>query len=214
MKVKNFAYLLFIMYLFFVSCKIKEQESDPRELCSKFYELNKELKFNGLFNVQILGIRDYSEYNDNTHKNDRIPLIIGINDSILNENIKLPVFRRNSDMKEQKLFYARCDSSSIAYLKNKYKTNSKGDIFKFYIKEVDSIYSNYYLIKVPDELPYTNIKLVGCNNYIEFVLFEDKEKRIKYSCYFVKDTIFPNDRIKKHFKELPKFDKHWYYDFN
>lgn len=213
MKVNNVIYFMLIMCELFVSCQSPKKEINPLELCTEFYELNIGLEFNRLLDVQI-GLRGYSEYNESTRKNDYIPVVIGINDSISNENIKLSAFRRNADLKEQKLFYARCDSSSIAYLKNKYKLNSSDDIFKFYTKEVRSIYSNYYQIKVPDELSYSNIKLVGSNNYIEFILYKDEEKRIKYSCYFVKDSIPSNDRLKNYFNELPKFDKHWYYKIN
>jgi hypothetical protein len=54
---------VFILGLFFVSCKSNEQKLNSFNLCSEFYELNKELNFNGLFNVQILGIRESSEFN-------------------------------------------------------------------------------------------------------------------------------------------------------
>lgn len=57
------------------------------------------------------------------------------------------------------------------------------------------------------------IGLLGNDNYIEFVLYENEEKRIKYSCYFVKDTIFSNDKQKDYFKKLPRFDEHWCYKY-
>lgn len=205
---------MFIACLLFVSCKPNEKKMNPLTLCSEFYELNKELDFNGLFNVQILGIRDYSIKSDSTLKYQRVPVVIGINDSISKENLKLPVFSRNAELDEQKLFFARCDSSVITYLKNKYKIASNDTVFRYYIEEVESIYSNYSKIKVPEELPYTNIQLIGHNNYIEFVLYKDKEKKINYRCYFVKDTIFSNEKLGGYFKELPKFDNNWSYDLN
>ena len=210
---KSIIYLC-IIGLSLVSCKFNEQNLNPLELCSEFYSQNKELYFDGLLNVQILSIREYSEYDNKINKYNRIPIVIGINDSISGSNIKLPAFSRNADTEEQKLFFSRCDSSCIEYLKNKYNLGSNDDIFRFYAKEIESIYSNYYQIKVPEELPYTNIILIGCNTYIEFVLYKNEEKKINYRCYYVKDTIFSNSRIKEYFDGLPKFDDYWYYDLN
>lgn len=209
-------YLIFIISLFLVSCKPKEQKLDPLNVCSKFYELNKDLNFNELFNVHILGIREHSEYDNSVQKikYNRIPVVIGIDDPISKKNIKLPVFSKNADLEEKKIFFARCDSSHIEYIKSKYKIISKDDIFKSYTREVESIYSSYYQIKVPDELPYKNIEVIGCNNYIEFILYKDEEKMINYRCYYVKNTIFTNDRRSEYFNKLPKFDNHWYYDLN
>ncbi len=187
---------------------------DPLKLCSDFYELNKDLNFNGLFNVQVLGIREYSEYDNKTQKFNRIPVVVGINDSISGKNIKLPVFSKNADVEEQKKFFARCDSFSIVYLMSKYRIDSRNDVLRFYIKEVETIYSNYYQIKVPDELPYANIEVIGCNNYIEFLLYKEEEENIKYRCYYIKDTIFSNERIRDYFNGLQKFNNHWYYDLN
>lgn len=212
-KISNIKYFAFIMCLFFVSCKSNDRKLDPLKLCSEFYELNKDLNFNGLFNMQILGIRDYAAYNDSTPKYERIPVVIEIHDSISKEYIKLPVFSKNAELEEQKLFFARCDSAHTSYLKSKYKIDSNDDVFKFYIKEIESIYSNYSRIKVPDELAYTNIALLGSDNYIEFILYRNDEKRIRYSCYFVKDTIFSNDKKKDYFKKLPRFDEHWFYKY-
>lgn len=212
-KIGNIKYFVFIMCLLFVSCQSNERKLDPLKLCTEFYELNKDLNFDGLFNVQILGIRDHSVFNDSTLKYSYIPFYIGINDSVSKNNIKLPVFSKNAELEEQKLFFARCDSSHTSYLKSKYKIDLNDDVFKFYIKEVESIYSNYSRIEVPDELPCTNIELLGRDNYIEFVLYENEEKRIRYSCYFVKDAIFSNDKRKDYFKKLPKFDEHWYYEY-
>lgn len=213
---KLFIILLGIIVAFasFISCGSKEKEIDPIALCSEFYELNKHNNFDNLFNLQILGIRDRSRFNDSILKYEYTPVVIGITEPLTNANIVLPSYMRNADLKEKELFFARCDSSSIAYLKNKYKINSNDSIFEFYVKEVESIYSNYYQIKIPNSLPYTNIELNGRGNYIEFILYKNEEKKIKYSCYYVKDSSFSNNRLKEYFATLPKIDEHWYYDIN
>lgn len=102
----------------------------------------------------------------------------------------------------------------LQILKNKYKINSNDSIFEFYVKEVESIHSDYYQIKIPNSLPYANIELNGRGNYIEFILYKNEEKKIKYSCYYVKDSIFSNNRLKHYFDILPKFNEHWYYNIN
>jgi hypothetical protein len=213
-RVNSIINFVFIIGLFLVSCRSNEQKIDPLKVCSEFYDLNKDVNFSGLLNVQILGIRERSEFNDSILKYNRIPAVIGINDSISKENIKLPSFSRNADMEERKLFFARCDSSCITYLKNKYNIHSNDSIFEFYIKEIETIYSNYYQIKVPDDLPYTNIELIGRGNFIKFVLYKNEEKKINYRCYYVEDPLFSNERLKEYFDTLPKFNEHWYYDLN
>lgn len=211
-----FILLLWVIVVFptFISCGSKEKEIDPITLCSEFYELNKYNDFNGLFNVQILGIREFSEYDAKTQKYNRLTRIIGLNDTMMGENITFPIFIKDADLEEKETMFNRCDSSCIEYLKNKYKVNSNESIFEFYIKEVESIYSDYYQIKIPNSLPYTNIELNGRGNYIEFILYKNEEKKIKYSCYYVKDSSFSNNRLKEYFSTLPKIDEHWYYDIN
>ena len=200
-----------LMGIFLASCKPNEQKIDAFKLCSEFYELNKDMDFDGLFNVRIFGSRDSSKFNDSTLKYNRIPAFIGIYDSISKEHINLPSFSRNADRKEKRLFFARCSYSCIVYLENKYKMYS---LFTRYEKEIEFIYSIYYKIKVPRVLPYTNIELIGEGNYIEFVLYKNEEKGIKYSCYYVADTLFSNDIRKNYINSLPKFDDHWCYEIS
>ena len=192
------------------SCKSNEQKIDAFKLCSEFYELNKDMDFDGLFNVGILVIRERSEFNDSTLKYIRIPSAIAIYDTISKEYINLPAFSWNADIKEKKLPFVRCDYSCIAYLDNKYKMQSDDIVFEYYVKEIESIYSKYLKIKVPEVLPYTNIKLDGSGDYITFVLYENEEKGIYYSCYYATDTLFFYHR-KSYFKRLSKFDGHWWY---
>jgi len=213
-KTNRIIYFIFIVGLFLVSCEPNRQKLDPVKLCYEFYELNKDANFEGLFNVQILGIREHSElFDDSTLKYNRTPAVIIVNDSISKEYIKLPSFSRNADVRERELRFARCDSSCITYLKNKYNIHSSDSIFEFYIQEIESIYLNHYQIRVPDILPYINIESNGNGNYIEFVLYKNEEKKINYRCYYIKDTISSsNDRMKDYFNSLPKFDEHWCYD--
>lgn len=114
-----FILLLWVIVVFptFISCGSKEKEIEPIALCSEFYELNKYNDFNNLFNLQILGIRDCSKFNDSILKYEYIPVVIGIIEPLTNANIVLPSYMRNADLKEKELFFARCDSSSIADLK-------------------------------------------------------------------------------------------------
>ena len=84
-------------------------------------------------------------------------------------------------------------------------------VFDFYVKEVNYIYSQYNKIKVPKVLHQTNVAIRGNGNYIEFILYKNEDKKIKYSCYHVRDTVFSNDNLKNYFKTLPQFDEHWYY---
>ena len=212
MKTSRIIYFIFIGGLFLVSCESNEQKLDPLNLCCEFYELNKDAKFDGLYNVHILGIRERSEFNDSILKYHRITPIIEIKDFVSDTNILLPSFSRNADRGERHLFFARCNLSCIMYLMNKYNIQSTDRIFDFYVKEIESIYSDYYQIKVPEILPYANIELNGNGNYIKFVLYKNDEKRVKYQCYYVKDTIFSNDNMKDYFDKLPKFDDHWYYE--
>ncbi len=156
MRTVNVRYFIIAISLFLVSCKSSELKLDPFELCSEFYELNKDVNFDGLINVQILGIREHSEFDKSSGKYNRIPVVIGVNDSISKENIEFPSFSKDANLEEKKLFFARCDSSCIRYLKSKYKIISNDDIFRFYVKEIELIYSDYYQIKVPNELPYTH----------------------------------------------------------
>lgn len=202
--------LIFIVLFSLFACSKKK--IDPYKLCKEFYELNKDVNLEGLFYVQILGIREYSEFDKTIMKYNRIPVAIGIDDSISKQNIKLPVFRNGANAEERKLFFKRCRSSDIEYLKNKYGVESDVDIFDSYIKEVETIYSNYYQLKVPDMLAYTNVEVYGSGNYIEFVLYKNEEKRISYSCYFIRKYEFSNSRRKAYFDKLPRFDEHWCYD--
>lgn len=211
--------LIFVCILgiipFLLTCNSnKKIEMDPELLCLDFYELNKNNTFEGLYNVQILGIREFSEYDEKTQKYIRLTRIIGINDTISGKSIILPVFIQGADIDEKRIMFNRCDSSSLKYLKNKYKIISNDSIFESYIKEVESIYLDYNQVKVPSILPYTNIQVNGLRNYIKFTLYRNEEMRIQYRCYYVKDTLFSNDRLKAYFKTLPKFDEHWYYDVN
>lgn len=188
---------------------------DPYELCFEFYELNKNKNLDGLLNLQILTIREKSEYDEKIHKNIRIPAVIGIDDSVSMENIKLPSFKKNADLQEKKIFFSRLSKEGFNYLQNKYGFSTDSSIlFNFYVEEINSIYSRYNQIKVPNSLPYTNIEVNGLRNYIKFTLYRNEEMRIQYRCYYVKDTLFSNDRLKEYFKTLPKFDDHWYYDIN
>lgn len=203
-----------LMFFLLIGCDSKKKETEPVMLCSTFYRLNKYNDFKGLFNISILGNRERSEFNESILKYNRIPVIIEINNSVSKKNIIIPSFSRNADASEKELFFTRCNSSCITYLKKKYKVNSNDSLFWLYVKEINSIYSEYYQIKVPDELPYTNIPIIGSGNYIEFVLYKDEKKKIKYSCYYVKDTSFSNIRLKEYFSTLPKFDKNWYYSIS
>jgi hypothetical protein len=172
------------------------------------------VNFDGLYNLDILGIREYSEYDKKTNKIHRIPVVIGIQDTIDNVYLLLPIFKNGAEKKEQQIFFSRCQTKDIEYLIRKYKLDSISSVFDAYVKEVESIYAQYDKIKVPDILHSTNIEVNGCGNYIEFVLYKREEEKIKYSCYYVKDTIFSNDRRKDYFSKLPQFDQHWYYDIN
>lgn len=205
---------IFVMGVLFVCCNSKKQKIDSLRLCYEFYELNNNLDLNRLLNVQILGIREYTDYNDSTLKYERIPVVIGINDSISKLNIKLPVFRRNAGLEEQKLFFGRCDSLSISYLKNKYKIISDDELFKCYVKEVNCIYFDYFKVKIPSELPCGNIEIVGDGDYVKFVLYENKEEQINIKCYYVKESSCLNEAEKKFFKGLIRLGNNWYCDLN
>lgn len=95
----------FISGYFFIACSSNEKKMDPYELCFEFYELNKNKNLDGLLNLLILTIREKSEYDEKIHKNIRIPAVIGIDDSVSMENIKLPSFKKNADLPEKKYFF-------------------------------------------------------------------------------------------------------------
>ncbi len=90
--------------------------------------------------------------------------------------------------------------------------DSIANVFDFYAKEINDIYRQYRNIKVPKALHKTNVSIEGRGNYIKFILHKAEEKKLEYSCYYVRDTIFSNDNLKNYFKTLPQFDEYWYYE--
>ena len=211
MRILNIKYFALIIGLFFISCESNEKKIDPLELCTEFYELNKESNFDDLYYMSIPGARQYSEYDSENNKITIIPLYVNIKDTIADTFINLPVFKNGADITEQRRFFARCDVTDIEYLIRKYDLDSFANISDFYEKEVESIYSQYSRIKVPKILNQTNVPIRGRGNDIEFILYKNDDKKIKYSCYHVRDTVFSNNNLKNHFKTLPQFDEHWYY---
>ncbi|MDR2841335.1 MAG: hypothetical protein LBV75_08805 [Paludibacter sp.] len=221
MKKRNFRHLStvnIIIYssvvLFYLACNAPKSEINPEQLCREFYELNKNTNFDSLCNFQILGIREYSEYDNKSNKIHRIPILIQIKDTIENVYLVFPVFKKGANEEEKKIFFSRCKTDDVEYLIRKYKLSSRDSVFDSYVKEVETMYAQYDKIKVPDILHTTNIELHGSGNYIEFVLYKSEEEKIKYSCYYVKNTVFANDRLSDYFNKLPKFDEHWYYKVN
>ena len=194
-----------------IECNSQEKVIDPKQLCFEFYKLNKEITFGDLYYMVIPGARQYSEYDSKKNEITIIPVYINIKDTINNTHINLPVFKDGADKTEQERFFARCRVPDIEYLIRKYNLNSFATVSEFYVKEVNSIYSQYNRIKVPKILHQTRIPIEGNGNYIEFILYKNDDKKIKYSCYYVRDTIFSNDNLKNYFKTLPQFDEHWYY---
>lgn len=179
MKNKNVivSFLFFVALSFFFCTSTKKPAIDPNELCIEFYKLNNSLYLDELLNVSMVGVRDKVEFNNMTHKYECSPAVIYIFDSIQNKNIMLWSYMRyghkaSTDL--QRSMFSRCDSSCIAYLKKKYKTTSDTNVFLSYIQEIETIFFYYNQIKVPDILPYSNIGIVGYNNYIEFILYKMK----------------------------------------
>lgn len=214
LKYTNFIHVLIygMLSFLFITCNSKKEIIDPKQVCFEFYELNKKSNFGDLYYMDIPIIRQYFEYDSKKNEYTIIPLYVGITDSIHNLYIKLPVFKKGADKTEQNRFFARCTVADIEYLLEKYNSDTTTIIVSdFYVKEVNYIYSQYSKIKVPKILNQTNISIDGRGNYIEFILYKNEDKKTKYSCYYVRDTIFSNDNKRNYFKTLSQFDEHWYY---
>jgi len=214
MKCKHFVFVLVLGMFSFLcaSCDSEDEIIDPRQVCFEFYELNKNLNFENLYYMNIPCVRQYLEYDSKKNEYVVIPVFVCITDTVNDDShILLPVFKDGADNTKQHRSFALCNVAAMEYLKRKYDLAPIANVFDFYAKEVNDIYRQYNNIKVPRALHKRNVFIEGRGNYIKFILHKDEEKKIEYSCYYVRDTIFSNDNLKNYFKTLPQFDEHWYY---
>ena len=211
----KFKCLLISVLILFFSCKSKER-IDPYQLCLDFYELNKSLEFENLFNIHILGIRETIEYVDTLPtRYDRIQPFFIRHDSVTQSAINIPAFRKESDTDVEMFFFSRLLKEAKDYLNTKYNLTCTDDsihLFEAYRNEVKTIYDNYYKIRVPGELPYNNIEIKSTNHCIQFVLYKNDEKGEMISCYYKRDNVAQDKNLCNHLNTLPCFDKNWYYE--
>lgn len=204
-------YLVIVIFILFCHCSSKESY-DGLAICQDFYTLNKNLDLTYFKNKEILSIREYSIYNENNQRNDRIPLVIALypkGGSIL----ALPTYANGADQEEKKVFFNRCDSITLEYLCNKYHNKMENsNLYDFYQVEVDSFHREYSKILVPKPLPYNNIPVRGFDGYIKFTLLDNREDKARYVCYLIIDSLKLEDSIKDRLMKLPKFDQMWYYE--
>ena len=215
MKLKGLSMYLFILVIIY-ACSSSKKKYDGYSICQEFYELNKNKDLTFFKNIGILVTREYSIYDDSTRRYDRIPLSIVIyltKDSVIN----LPSYSYNADIEEKKFFFNRCDTITLKYIGNKYKTAASIDsLFKYYQAEIDMIYKEYLKVEVPTILPYNNILISGRynNGYIEFELLDEKEDQFTrlLRCYLLVDSFSLNRKTSELFSKLSRFDDKWYYD--
>ncbi len=193
----------------------EKREINPYYLCREFYELNKNNSFESLYNVRIFDLREgILEKDSFNYRFNYFPEYINIYDSCLKKWIVLSTYKPNSSINQKQIIYNKCVPETIESLMRRYNVNDEKDVFDMYVNYIDSIFEEYYRIKTPCIIYYNNIPTFGDKNFIEFVLYKNDKKRIKYKYYYLKDTTFSNENLKKHFEKLPKFDNNWYYDIN
>lgn len=210
---KTIVRLLILLCLLCISCSSGTKKFiDAAQLYQDFYEMNKENDFEGLYNLDILGIRDEIKFNPISNKYILKPSCIGIRDSFGNFEICLPFFSKDANKEEIRASYSRLKRADSIYLINKYKETDSAMLFNNYTNEVKTINSNYEKIKVPNSLPQANIKIRGHINYIVFYLYENKEEQLLYRCYYLKDTTVINKKNNIDFRKKSKIDSNWYHD--
>lgn len=211
--IRKTSFLLYVVStLFLYSCTSREKDILVADLYQNFYEMNRENKFEGLYNLEILGIRDRAEFDSENHKYVYVPSCIGIRDSFGNMQTCLPSFPEKANNEVIKKFYSRISASDSAYLRHKYRNLGTSSIFDDYVSEIRSIYHNYYRIKVPKVLPQANIKISGRLDYIVFYLYEDKSNGLLCRVYYLKDNYIISKDNLIDFDKKVKINKNWYHD--
>lgn len=203
-----FAVILFLVLIVGCSSKI---DYNGTLICREFYNLNKNKDFSHLNNLRILDTREYSVYDKKNGKNNRIPISILIIKN-LSDTIVLPSYQPKADVSERKIFFNRCDSTALRYIREKYQLDPREDImFKYYQTEIDCIYREYCKIELPKSLPYNNIPVISHAGYLEFLLYKNNKQQVYYKCYLIQDSLLMSNYERERILNLPNYDNYWYY---
>ena len=166
--------LLLSFFIILSSCTKKEIDSE--KLCVKFLELNKDKKFEILFDVAIGGRRGKSIYDESTNQYEYIFNSIDVYDSRLDKFLMIPIFKRDATLSEKEVVFENLSKEAKKYILTKYgiDSNSSSEIFNSYTNFIELVHTRYYDIETPAELGFKNILIEGHPQSGKFIIFSFK----------------------------------------
>ena len=186
-----------------------QKEINPYSICKEFYQLNKSKDFDGLFDVSIGVDRVRSVYNDSLKKYDLIFNTIEVFDSVSQNYIMLPVYKRGASLAKKDSLFKKIRPEVKKFLTSKLAVTSSSMLFDSYVKYVDKLFQKYYSISTPESNSHTNVVLEGHPPIGRFITFPLDEG---VNIYYVGDTNSLTAYWTKYFSELNKFDDNWFYE--
>jgi len=172
---KKIIFLILIISTFYLlSCSHSSPYKNAEKLCTDFYKINKENKYDILYDI-YMGDRIGIDYN----KNNDIHVTFN---GVRFQNNYCFIFDSLASIKQQKqIFITKVSSETKAMLMKWYKLDTNDvDTFKVYQRTVLKFYKEYNQIKIPKEIPYRNILIYSnfkdpCIKFLLYVNHTDEK---------------------------------------
>ena len=199
----KYIYMLLLMSVFFTSCN--EDKIDNKELCKSFIRVNVNQSFDDLFDKSISNIRLNSQY-----KKERYHYEFNIVDVFDHESdsfLTVHLYKKGTSLNDKRKTFEKNNQKVIEFISE--KVNTENNSLQSYIRFVDSFYTSYYKIKVPEKYGFANVVFNGLprsGRLISFIL--NNKSKVYYTDNF--NTL--NEYWKNKLKSIEKVDGNWFYE--
>lgn len=203
MGVRSGKIILAALTLTMVVSECSQKEMSGSELCDEFYRLNKDRKWEELFDVSIGSGRITNVYDRSKNKYDLVFNTIAVFDTASKEYFILPVFKKNASDIQKDSAFNQITAESKNLLSRKLGTVPE-KLFVSYVHYINAIYDKYYSIETPDSYGSKNVVLQGNPSLGKFIKFTLNDA---VSVYYVADASTLNQYWLERFNTLRKLSE-------